>query len=87
MQICDRQYHPADGSKVAEDWFSQVTTDDLALLWRSQSGTTALQRARKTTHEVLRAENLTDSGSFRDVSFLCVPASVGRHRPAGRMGQ
>jgi len=70
LQICDRYTILRDGSMVAEGLVSQVTTDDLArFMVGHKVRTTALQRARKTTHEVLRAENLTDRGCFRDVSF------------------
>lgn len=70
MQICDRYTILRDGNVVAEGDVSQVNTDDIArFMVGHKVRTKALQRARKTAHEVLRAEQLTDSGSFRDISF------------------
>ena len=70
MQICTRYTILRDGNMVAEGAVSEVTTDDLARFMVGHDiRTMALQRERKTTHEVLRAEKLTDRGSFHDISF------------------
>jgi ribose transport system ATP-binding protein len=70
MQICDRFTVLRDGKMVAEGSVSEVNTDDLARFMVGHDiRTIALQRDRKTTHEVFRAENLTDHSNFRDISF------------------
>lgn len=70
MQICDRYTILRDGKMVAEGVVSEVTTDDLARFMVGHDiRTMALQRERNTTHEVFRAERLTDEKSFRDISF------------------
>jgi ribose transport system ATP-binding protein len=69
-QICSRYTILRDGKMVAEGAVSDVTTDDLARFMVGHDiRTMALQRKRKTAHEVLRVENLTDKGSFRAISF------------------
>ena len=71
MQICDRYSILRDGDMVAEgDISDKVTTDDLArYMVGHKVRTTSLQRPRKTTHEVLRVENMSDGKNFRDISF------------------
>ncbi len=70
MQICTRYTILRDGSLVAEGLVSDVTTDDLARFMVGHDiRTMALQRERKTQHEVLRAEKLTDKRLFHDISF------------------
>jgi len=70
MQICNRFTILRDGNMVAEGNVADVTTDDLARFMVGHDiRTMALQRERETAHEVLRAENLTDSGSFHNISF------------------
>lgn len=70
MQICDRYTVLRDGRKVAEGAVSDVTTDDLARFMVGHDiRTIALQRERKTAHEVFRADKLTDKKSFHDISF------------------
>lgn len=70
MQICDRYTILRDGNMVAEGLISDVTTDDLARFMVGHDiRTTALQRERKTSHEVLRLEGLTDHVYFHDISF------------------
>jgi len=70
MQICDRYTILRDGKMVAEGLVSQVTTDDLARFMVGHDiRTVALQRERVTSHEVFRADKLTDQTSFHDISF------------------
>lgn len=70
MQICDRYTIVRDGNKVAEGNVAEVTTDDLARFMVGHDiRTSALQRKRKTSNEVLRTEGLTDMSSFHDISF------------------
>ncbi len=70
MQICDRYTILRDGKMVARGNVNDVTTDDLARMMVGHNvRTMALQRARDTAHEVLRLENLTDAGNFRDISL------------------
>lgn len=70
MQICSRYTILRDGNMVAEGAVSKVTTDDLARFMVGHDiRTMALQRERKTAHEVLRVEKLTDKASFHDISF------------------
>ena len=55
---------------VAQGSVSEVTTDDLARFMVGHDiRTMALQRKRKTTHEVLRVEELKDEKNFRNISF------------------
>jgi len=69
-QICSHYFILRDGNMVAEGAVSEVTTDDLARLMVGHDiRTQALQRERKTAHEVLRVEKLTDKASFRNISF------------------
>lgn len=70
MQICDRFFILRDGRLVAEGAVPAVTTDDLARFMVGHDiRTIALQRERETSREVLRVDDLTDRGSFRDISF------------------
>lgn len=70
MQICTRYTILRDGNMVAEGAVAEVNTDDLARFMVGHDiRTMALQRGRQSTHEVLRAEALTDKNSFHDVSF------------------
>jgi ribose transport system ATP-binding protein len=70
MQICDRYTILRDGSMVAEGVVSDVTTDDLARFMVGHDvRTMALQRGRKNSREILRVEDLTDKGNFRNISF------------------
>ena len=70
MQICDRYTILRDGNMVAEGNVSDVTTDDLARFMVGHDiRTSALQRERNISREVLRTEHLTDEKSFRDISF------------------
>lgn len=70
MQICTRYTILRDGNMVAEGAVAEVNTDDLARFMVGHDiRTMALQRGRQSTHEVLRAEALTDKNSFHDISF------------------
>ncbi len=70
MQICTRYTILRDGNMVAEGAVAEVTTDDLARFMVGHDiRTTALQRERETSHEVFRAEKLTDRENFHDISF------------------
>lgn len=70
MQICTRYTILRDGNMVAEGAVAGVTTDDLARFMVGHDiRTAALQRDKKTAHEVFRAEKLTDAASFHDISF------------------
>jgi ribose transport system ATP-binding protein len=70
MQICTRYTILRDGKMVAEGKVSEVTTDELAhFMVGHDIRTMALQRERKTTHEVLRVEHLSDEKSFVDICF------------------
>lgn len=70
MQICTRYTILRDGKMVAEGKVSEVTTDELAhFMVGHDIRTMALQRERKTTHEVLRVEHLSDEKSFADICF------------------
>jgi ribose transport system ATP-binding protein len=70
MQVCDRFTILRDGKMVAEGTVADVTTDDLARFMVGHDiRTAALQRDRDTSHEVLRAEELTDHKAFHDISF------------------
>lgn len=69
-QVCDRYTILRDGKMVAEGAVSEVTTDDLARYMVGHDiRTMALQRDRTVSHDVLRAENLTDEKNFRNISF------------------
>lgn len=69
-QVCDRYTILRDGKMVAEGAVSEVTTDDLARYMVGHDiRTMALQRDRIVSHDVLRAENLTDDKNFRNISF------------------
>lgn len=68
--ICDRFTILRDGNMVAEGAVADVTTDDLARFMVGHDiRTSALQRERKTAHEVLKVDGLTDDKNFRDISF------------------
>lgn len=70
MKICSRYTILRDGNMVAEGPVADVTTDDLARFMVGHDiRTKALQREKKIAEEVLRVENLTDKGSFQDISF------------------
>ncbi|GAP12669.1 ABC-type sugar transport system, ATPase component [Longilinea arvoryzae] len=70
MQICDRYFILRDGRLVAEGNVADVNTDDLARFMVGHDiRTMKLQRRHDTAHEVLRVDHLTDSSSFRDISF------------------
>lgn len=70
MQICTRFSILRDGSLVAEGNVADVTTDDLARFMVGHDiRTIMLQRERETAHEVLRADRLTEHGSFHDITF------------------
>lgn len=69
-EICTRYTILRDGNMVAEGAVSEVSTDDLARFMVGHDiRTMALQRKHKTTHEVLKVEQLTDGTAFRDISF------------------
>ena len=77
MQICDRFTILRDGNMVAEGAVGDVTTDDLAhFMVGHKVRTSALQRKHDTTHEILRAENLTDQNYFRNISFSAKAGEV-----------
>jgi len=77
MEICSRYTILRDGKMVAEGKVADVTTDDLARFMVGHDiRTMALQRARKTPHEVLKVQNLTDKGNFRDISFTARAGEV-----------
>ncbi len=70
MQICTRYTILRDGKMVAEGNVSETTTDELAhFMVGHDIRTMALQRERKTAHEVLRVEHLSDKKSFQDICF------------------
>jgi ribose transport system ATP-binding protein len=70
MQICSRFTILRDGKMVAEGNVSETSTDDLARFMVGHDiRTMALQRERKTAHEVLRVEHLSDKKSFKDICF------------------
>ncbi len=71
MQICDRYTILRDGNMVAEgDISSEVTTDELARYMVGHNvRTTSLQRPSRSTHEVLRVENMSDEKNYREISF------------------
>ncbi|MDR1020431.1 MAG: sugar ABC transporter ATP-binding protein [Synergistaceae bacterium] len=69
-RLCTRYAVLRDGRMVAEGDVASVTTDGLA---RHMVGhdvrTESLQRERRLERSVLRAEGLSDSAHFRDISF------------------
>ena len=70
MEVCSRYSILRDGKKVAEGKVADVNTDNLARFMVGHDiRTTALQRERKTPHEVIKVKNLTDNVNFRDISF------------------
>lgn len=69
-QICSRYSILRDGAMVAEGQIKDVTTEDLArFMVGHEIRTASLQRERKTPHEVLKVDNLSDGVNFRNVSF------------------
>ncbi len=70
MQVCSRFTILRDGKMVAEGAVSDVTTDDLARYMVGHDiRTMALQRERKTAHEVLKVDHLSDKKAFEDICF------------------
>lgn len=70
MEVCDRYTVLRDGNMVHHGPVQEVTTEDLARYMVGHDvRTETLQRDKKTAHEVLRGEGLSDGVHFKKVSF------------------
>jgi ribose transport system ATP-binding protein len=69
-RLCTRYIVLRDGEAVADGAVASVTSDDLArFMVGHEVRTESLQRARPIKGSVLRAERLSDSANFSDISF------------------
>ena len=77
IRICDRYMVLRDGVLVGEGRIEEVSTDHLArLMVGHEVRTEALQRHIEKREEVLRVENLSKEGNFRDVSFTAYKGEI-----------
>jgi len=77
MEFCDRYNVLRNGELVAEGLVEEVSVDQLAYsMVGHEVRTESLQREAQAGEEVLRVENLTSTGDFKDISFAAYKGEI-----------